>query len=425
MTLFSVKYLISTVVTVTALAAAAVTSSTVANNASLKSVDIPEILSWEEWKIVFEKSYCSEVSEKAANIAFEQNLDFIRTHNEEEAQGKHGFRCGVNQFSDLTRDEFHAQHLGGTYQVLDDSYRNVELLDEPANVNAATIDWRTKGAVTAVKDQGQCGSCWAFSTTGSVEGVYQIATGALRSLSEEQLVDCSAKQGNHGCNGGLMDYGFQYIIDNKGIDSEDDYKYTAPPSSQCWTNATSRVVATIDSFADVTKSSESQLATAVLLNPVSVAIEADQSGFQQYKSGVFDAACGTNLDHGVLVVGLTSDAYIVKNSWGASWGMNGYIEMKRGVNTTGICGIALQASYPKKAKGDPVPIPAPTPGPQPGPKPNPCGCDAKQVSTCGAFGMFCCCGKDGNTNCQSGTDKCCAACANTTKIMNSNNMCLL
>lgn len=241
-----------------------------------------------------------------------------------------------------------------------------------------------------------------------MEGAYQIATGALRSLSEDQLVDCSGSYGNNGCSGGLMDYAFQYVIDNGGIDSEDDYNYTAV-DGDCWVNASERVVVTIDSFVDVAADSEDQLAAAVQLQPVSVAIEADQAGFQSYSSGVFDDAdCGTNLDHGVLVVGLESDAYIVKNSWGTSWGENGYIRMARNVGTTGgICGIAMQASYPVKESGDPVPVPAPTPGPRPAPTPNECGCDTDQVAMCGMFGMVCCCGEGGDTVCMSGTDDCC------------------
>ncbi|GMH72490.1 hypothetical protein TL16_g05929 [Triparma laevis f. inornata] len=217
------------------------------------------------------------------------------------------------------------------------------------------------------------------------------------------MVDCSGDYGNNGCSGGLMDYAFQYIIDNGGIDGDDDYAYQGV-DAECWSNATSRVVATIDSFADVASGDEEQLSIAILQQPVSVAIEALDASFQSYSSGVYDdASCGDNLDHGVLVVGLTDDAYIVKNSWGETWGDAGYIQMKRGMN---ICGIGIQPSYPVSKKGDPVPVPDPTPGPQPGPQPNECGCSADSVQMCGAFGMMCCCGANGDTTCMA-TDTCC------------------
>lgn len=196
-----------------------------------------------------------------------------------------------------------------------------------------------------------------------------------------------------GCNGGLMDYGFQYILDNKGIDSEDDYAYTAVTGT-CDATKAANVAGTIDSFTDVQSNSEDQLAAAILTQPISVAIEADQSAFQLYKSGVFNSSCGTQLDHGVLAVGLTDDAYIVKNSWGETWGQDGYIMMARNVGSSGICGIAAQASYPVKAKGPAPPAPSPTPGPTPGPSPPPaqsCGCTSQGESTCGMFGLTCCC----------------------------------
>jgi len=214
-------------------------------------------------------------------------------------------------------------------------------------------DWRTKGAVTPIKDQGQCGSCWAFSATGSSEGAWALKKGnTLVSLSEQQLVDCSGSFQNQGCNGGLMDYAFQYIIANGGITSEAEYPYTAQ-TGNCMSPLPAEV-ATLSKYADVKQNSESSLLTAATIGPVSVAIEADQESFQFYQSGIYaDPNCGTQLDHGVLVVGWGQAAstkqnyWIVKNSWGTSWGDNGYIYMARGINAPyGICGIAMEPSYP-------------------------------------------------------------------------------
>jgi cathepsin L len=260
------------------------------------------------------------------------------------------WQMGLNSFADQTWDEFRAQYLG--YKMINNQYARSQ--NQPAlNVTAApaSIDWTTKGAVTGIKDQGQCGSCWAFSATGSIEGAYQIAKGQLISLSEQELVDCAGSYGNAGCNGGLMDYAFEYVIDH-GLCTETAYPYKGVDGTCKSSSCTPAVY--ISSYKDVTVNSEPALLTAVALTPVSVAIEADQAGFQFYSSGVFSGACGTNLDHGVLAVGYGLDSasgknfWKVKNSWGTSWGMSGYILMVRGTaaGKPGQCGIAMAASYP-------------------------------------------------------------------------------
>ena len=222
-----------------------------------------------------------------------------------------------------------------------------------------SVDWVKKGAVTPVKNQGQCGSCWSFSTTGALEGAYFNANGKLDSFSEQQLVDCDNRQNggkDMGCNGGLMDNAFTWIKKNGGLCTEEDYPYvsgTTRTSGTCQTTCSLVQGSDITSFYDVPPSSDEDMMLALSKQPVSIAIQADQQSFQLYKSGVFTGSCGTKLDHGVLAVGYGSlngeDYYLVKNSWGTSWGQNGYIMLGRGDeynNGNGQCGMLMQGSYP-------------------------------------------------------------------------------
>jgi cathepsin L len=304
---------------------------------------------WVLFKRTFEKQYASVEEETSRRSIFEDNVALIRNHNLEADIGLHTYTLGLNKYADMTNEEFNKQ-MNGLDLSLKVNGGDRHTYRAPANVQVPDeVDWRPKGYVTPIKDQGQCGSCWAFSATGSLEGQHFAKTKDLVSLSEQNLVDCSQAYGNMGCNGGLMDSAFRYIKANNGIDLEAAYPYEAR-TLKCRFDAT-KVGATDTGMVDVPSRDESALQSAIAtVGPVSVAIDAAHSSFQLYRSGVYnEPACSpTQLDHGVLAVGYGSqgglDYYIVKNSWGTSWGNEGYILMSRNKNNQ--CGIATMSSYP-------------------------------------------------------------------------------
>jgi len=298
---------------------------------------------FKKWKIQYNKTYGGVEHEKRYNI-FVDNFKRIEKINSQ----KKRFTVGLNQFADLTKAEFSSLYLGlkhkknviKTRPALDDE---VEI--EDLKIRAGSVDWRTKGAVTPIKNQGQCGSCWAFSSTGSLEGLAFLKTGKLQSFSEQQLVDCSGSYGNEGCNGGLMESALQYTAD-QGIELESTYPYTGEDGTCSY--SASKVVFKNKGY--TAANGDAALEKAVNIGPVSVSVEADQDVFQYYTSGVLDSAdCGTNLDHGVLAVGYGTTGgqgyWIVKNSWGTSWGDQGYLKIARSTGD-GICGINLDNCYP-------------------------------------------------------------------------------
>ena len=307
-------------------------------------VSCSDIITFSDFIKTYNKDYSdSEISERL--VIYKNNIDIINKHNNE----NHSWKMAVNEFTDLSQEEFKT-----TYNCYNKDTNR--LINRKQYLNfyrdvPSEVDWTVKGAVTAVSDQKNCGSCWSFSCTEAVESAYFLSTGNLVSLSEQQLVDCSGSFGNEGCNGGLMDYGFEYIKEN-GICSESSYPYTGVDGTckKC------TPITKIDSYVDVTPNSELALQQAVALQPVSVAIEADTMVFQFYSTGVMNSvSCGVNLDHGVLVVGYGSlngvDYWKVKNSWGANWGENGYILIGRNAaDKQGICGIAMEPSFPVISK---------------------------------------------------------------------------
>ena len=278
---------------------------------------------------------------------FAENLEMINAHNK--AGGT--YTMGINRFAHLTHSEFldHVRIGGSRVPNLRRSDPATPLHTSSGS-NPASVDWVSAGAVTPVKNQGNCGSCWSFSATGALEGAYEIKNGNLLSFSEQQLVSCDTTDA--GCNGGWMDDAFAWVQGNGGICTEDSYPYTSGTTSSSGTCETTcqEVAGTAPaSWVDVTPGSVNAMESAVALTPVSIAIQANQPAFQFYSGGVLTGKCGQRLDHGVLNVGygVYTDGtpyWKVKNSWGEDWGMDGYILIEK--SDADLCGVLDAGSYP-------------------------------------------------------------------------------
>merc|ERR1712004_424670 len=299
---------------------------------------------WSLFKITHGKTYAAAEEELRMTI-YLQNRDMIAAHNARFEKGEVSYSMKMNQFGDMLPEEFEAMQ---TYKPQEFS-EETPLFMTPANFKApSSVDWRNQGLVTGVKDQGQCGGCWSFSATGALEGQYFRKTGQLISLSEQNLIDCSSSYGNHGCNGGVVQWAYNYIKDNRGVDTESSYPYEGRDASCRYSSAYRG--ATCTGYVSIRRNDENDLLNAVgSVGPVSVSLYASTQGFQFYSSGVYVASsCPKTINHAVLAVGYGTDSYygpywIIKNSWGTGWGDAGYIKMARGGNQ---CGIASQACYP-------------------------------------------------------------------------------
>ena len=314
-----------------------------------------DALDFIDWRHKYNIVYESAEEMRWRFDIWRDNAKLIRQHNDSER----GFSLEMNKFADklwplncnsmrngkLENIKFKIPKSSDNPNTIlcsnEICYENEELPD--------SVDWRDKHVVTHIKNQGQCGSCWSFSTTGSIESQHAIKTGKLVNLSESQIVDCDVNGTDQGCNGGLMDSAFQYIIKVGGLETEEDYPYS-PEDDPCTFNA-SKIAVKIEGFKDVIGGEQALKAAVAKIGPISVAIDASGYDFQLYKEGVYyNPQCSQEfLDHAVLAVGYGTtangtDYWIVKNSWGESWGMKGYIYMARNKNNS--CGIATQPSYP-------------------------------------------------------------------------------
>ncbi|KAJ4955898.1 hypothetical protein NE237_012681 [Protea cynaroides] len=301
----------------------------------------------EQWMAQYGRVYKDALEKEKRFLTFKKNVEFIKSFNK---AGDKPYKLSINLFADLEDEEFKATRTGYKSPIGQRPSSNTELRYNDVTNVPASMDWREKGAVTDIKNQGECGCCWAFTTVAAVEGITQLKTGQLVSLSEQELVDCVST--NSGCNGGWMDNAFQFIKQNQGLSTESNYPYEGMDGKPCNEEKAANREAMITGYEDVPSRNEQALLMAVANQPVSITIDGSGDPFRFYSSGIFTGDCETNPTHAVTLIGYGVNEegikyWLVKNSWGTDWGEDGYMKIQRDVDAKeGLCGLALYPSYP-------------------------------------------------------------------------------
>ncbi|RNA25138.1 cathepsin L [Brachionus plicatilis] len=305
---------------------------------------------WNGFKLSNKRRYSNRLDEALRFQIFKSNLEFIEKHNARADIGEVSYRLAVNQFADMTSHEFSILENGFDHGLFWPSQKSEVFPHNASHKNPSSVDWR--GLTTPIKDQGKCGSCWAFATTGVIEALNARKTGLIVPLSEQQLIDCSIPFGNNGCNGGYMNNAFRYIVQNNGLNSEKVYSYSAN-TGRCRYRSNDKSKIQISSFARIPQGDEQALEQAVaIVGPISIAIDASLPTFQFYSSGIYsDTECKNkfkSLNHAVVLVGYglegNNSYWLIRNSWGSNWGTQGYMRIAKGNDN--LCGVATESSYP-------------------------------------------------------------------------------